>query len=307
MDYSDDPLVARVQMAMGEIGEAEAKRKAEEQVLDDLIHTKLVGESDPFIAMMNAMLLVVPQLMKCKEELLVEKTASYDYISSLNAYMAETQQHFAHSGDKADPVYQDHGYGGFYSGQMTYYDSNGRVRGYGAAKEYGKNLETIRIEKLFGGLSGDMQGILNEAVSTSLDLMGYTPDIGKWPKQDFVYMEQYDLSQSLWAGLNGPEWIMQGPDVYTNKHYGYTTGKEELFVGGRTAASYLTGQLSPVVDDAVTQNSIIENSLNGYSKQVEASYKFEMENYNSIVNTDAQMYQAQINQSNAHSKRLRAV
>jgi len=302
---SDDPLVARIHLAMSEIGDAETSRKAEEAVLDQLIQSKLIDEGDPFIAMMNAMLIVIPQLMKCKEELLVEKTANYDYISSLNAYMAETQQHFSFSGDKEAPTPN----GNYQSGNTTYYDDSGRVRGFGAAKAYMDNLSEIRTEKLFGGLAPDVQGIMNEAVKTSMNLYGYAPDMGKWPNNGSV-KTGYDLPEILWQGFNGPEWIMEGgTDRYTNKNYGWVSGEnKDLFNGNqRTAASYLTGQLSPVLDDAVTQNAIMENTLNGYSKQIESSYKFEMENYNSIVNTDAQMYQAQVNQNKAHTKRLRAI
>jgi len=303
VDYSDDPLVARVQMAMQDIGEAEAKRKAEEVVLNDLIQSKLVQESDPFIAMMNAMMIVIPQLMKVKEELLVEKTANYDYVSSLNAYMAEAQTNFAYSGDKGAETNQ----GGFISGS-TSYKENGRVHGYDAAKAYQDGLSTIRTEKLLGGLPADVQGIMNEAIKTSLNLVAYTNDTSDW--NGSLDMREYTLPEILWAGNNSPEWTFEGRETsqYTNKNYGYTTGDENLFVGhNRTAASYVGEQLSPAMDDAVTQNNIMQNTFNGYAKQVEAGYKFEMENYNSIVNTDAQMYQSMLGQNNAHSKRLRAL
>jgi hypothetical protein len=297
-DYSNDPLVARVQKAMEEIGVAEAKTKAEEAILDDLIQTKLVAEDDPFIAMMNAMLIVIPQLMKTKEELLVEKTASYDYISSLNAYMAETQQNFSMSGEKTADISLDGGVSG------------GTTTGLAYAKAYAANLSTLQTEGLFDGMSGDMQGILYEAVSTSLGLEALTPETRNW-NSSFT-KDEYTMPETLWAGLNSPDWIFEGEDTsrYTNKGYAddsdlFRNAKGELV--DQTAALYLSGKLGPVVDDAVTQNTIIENTLNGYSKQVEAGYKFEMENYNAIVNTDAQMYQAQINQNRAHTNRLRAL
>lgn len=304
MDYSDDPLVARVQMAMQDIGEAEAKRKAEEVVLNDLIQSKIVQESDPFIAMMNAMMIVIPQLMKVKEELLVEKTADFDYVSSLNAYMAEAQTNFAYSGDKGESTNQ----GGYITGNTSYTDETGRVHGYDAAKAYQDSLSTIRTEKLLGGLPADVQGIMNESIVTSLNLIAYTPNTNEW--NGSLDMREYTLPEVLWAGNNSPEWTFEGRETstYTNKNYGYTTGDENLFAGhNRTAASYVGEQISPVFDDAVTQNNIMQNTFNGYAKQVEAGYKFEMENYNSIVNTDAQMYQSMIGQNNAHSKRLRAL
>lgn len=304
VDYSDDPLVARVQMAMEDIGEAEAKRKAEEVILNDLIQSKIVQESDPFIAMMNAMLVVIPQLMKVKEELLVEKTADFDYVSSLNAYMAEAQTNFAYSGDKGEGT----NHGGYITGSTSYTDESGRVHGYDAAKAYQDSLSTIRTEKLLGGLPADVQGIMNEAIVTSLNLVAYTNDLSTWG--GYHDMREYTLPEVLWAGNNSAEWTFVGrdPSTYTNQHYGYMTGDEDLFLGhNRTAASYVTEQVSPVFDDAVTQNNILQNTFNGYSKQIEAGYKFEMENYNSIVNTDAQMYQSMIGQNNAHSKRLRAL
>lgn len=296
-DYSSDPLVARVQKAMEEIGEAEAERKAEEAVLDELIQSKLVAEDDPFIAMMNAMLIVIPQLMKTKEELLVEKTANYDYVSSLNAYMAEAQQNFANSGEIDNLVDQ----GGYTTGDAT---------GMAYAKAYAGNLSTLRNEGLFDGMSHEIQSILYEAVTTSLSLEAHTPDADSWNAA--FNKDKYDLSETLWAGLNSPEWIFEGQntDRFTNKNYAdgsdlFRNVNNELMTG--TAAAYQGTELGPVLDDAVTQNTIIENTLNGYSKQVEAGYKFEMENYNSIVNTDAQMYQAQINQNRAHTNRLRAL
>lgn len=295
VNLSDDPLVARIEQAMAEIGVAEANTKAEEAILEGLIQSKLVDESDPFIAMMNAMLIVIPQLMKCKEELLVEKTANYDYISSVNAYMAEAQQNFAQSAEKSDPVNQ----GGFSTGTTT---------GLAFAKAYEGNLTTIQQKGLFDGMAPETQKILYEAIGNTLGLEALTPDIGQWKSASTK--KQYNLTETLWAGLNSPEWTFDGEntDRYTNKGYADPTGTQDLFVGhNKTAASYLGGQLGPVVSDAVTQNTIIENTLNGYSKQTEASYKFEMENYNSIVNTDAQMYQAQLNQNRAHTSRLRAL
>lgn len=304
-NYSDDALVARVQKSIEEIGVAEAKQKAEEAVLDDLILSKLVQEDDPFIAMMNAMILVIPQLMKCKEELLVTKTANYDYISSLNAYMAETQQHFAYSSDKVDPTLN----GSYSSGETSYTNTTtGNVHGYKAAEAYAINLSTMQTEGLLEGLGDDAKGILDEAITVSLGLKAYTPETSSWNSS--FNMKEYNLQQGLWQGLNNPEWIFEGTNTsrYTNANYDYTTGKENLFGDNtKTAATYLGVELSVVLDDAVTQNTIIENTLNGYSKQIEASYKFEMENYNSIVNTDAQMYQAQLNQNNAHTRRLRAL
>lgn len=282
---------------MEEIGVAEANTAAEEAILDELIQTKLVAEDDPFIALMNAMLIVIPQLMKTKEELLVEKTASYDYVSSLNAYMAETQLNFARSAEKSDPVNQ----GGYSTGNTT---------GLAYAEAYAGNLSVIQQQGLFDGMSTEIQGILYEAIATSLGLETLTPDTKKWNSS--LSKTEYDMPETLWAGLNSPDWTFEGENTsrYTNKNY---ADDSNLFKGSdgelnsKTAAAYLGGKLGPVLDDAVTQNTIIENTLNGYAKQIEAGYKFEMENYNSIVNTDAQMYQAQINQNRAHTNRLRAL
>jgi len=300
-NYSSDSLVARVQKAMEEIGVAEANTAAEEAILDELIQTKLVAEDDPFIALMNAMLVVIPQLMKTREELLVEKTASYDYVSSLNAYMAEAQLNFARSAEKSDPQDQ----GGYSTGSTT---------GLAYAKAYAGNLTVIQQQGLFDGMSTEIQGILYEAVSTSLGLEALTPDTKNWNSS--LSKSEYNMPETLWAGLNSPDWTFDGEDTsrYTNRNYadGSDPFQDPSKPAGvdpfsKSAAAYLGGKLGPVLDDAVTQNTIIENTLNGYAKQIEAGYKFEMENYNSIVNTDAQMYQAQINQNRAHTNRLRAL
>lgn len=301
-----DPLVARIHVAMGEMKVAEVSKAAAEAELDQLISTKIEGEEDPFLAMMNAMLYVIPQLMKCKEEGLVEKTASYDYVSSLNAYMAETQTRFAYSGDR-DVASGDE----YQSGKTSYTDEYTGVHGLAAGIAYRDNLQTLQSESLLAALPGDVQGIMNEAITTTLSLNAKTPNSDAWAQPDGTAKKEYNVEESLWAGLNSAKWKMSEDGTqYSNNQYDPGNGQEGVNYfkdEGKTEAAYVSGKLAPVIDDAVTQNTILENTLNGYSKQVESEFKFEMENYNTIVNMDGQMYQAQIHQNSAHAKRLRAV
>lgn len=306
---AEDGLVEDIEKALAEMGTAKENADAAKVELDRLIADKLHDGADPFVAMMDAMLFVVPQLMKYKEEKLVEKTASFEYINSLNAYMAETQKNFAVSGDYGTP--QDgHNNGSYKFGNTSYVDSEtGRVHGLDAGKAYQSNLMTLGSQDLFAGLPGDVQDVMNDSIEETLGLKTLAPDAGKW-KGDGTPRAEYNLTQTLWSGLNSPNWRMSGGDEkqYSNNLYDVSGGQpnHEYFVDGQTEASYLTGQLMPVLDQAVTQNAVMQSTLNGYSKKVESEFKFEMENYNTIVSLNGLMYQDQLNLNNTHITRLRA-
>lgn len=139
-----DPLVDDILESMDSMQTAKENYLAAEAELNRLMTEKIDGEEDPFVAMMNAMLYVVPQLMKCKEEKLVEKTASFEYVNSLNAYMADTQKEFAHSADKTDPTKEGNSY------------KSGDATGLANGEAYKSNLETSQSQNLFDALPAEV-------------------------------------------------------------------------------------------------------------------------------------------------------
>lgn len=312
----EEALVDDINQALAEMGVAKQNADAAKVELDRLIADKLNDGADPFVAMMDAMLFVIPQLMKYKEEKLVEKTASYEYINSLNAYMAETQKNFAASADVDTPKMGSNVYGPYQYGNTSYTDSTGRKHGLDAGKEYQSNLTTLGADELFAGLPGDVQSVMYGSIDETLGLKTLTPDSGKWNTYEANPKKEYNLSETLWSGVNAPKWRMWGGNEhqYDNNLYDVSSNqgnsdeyqKYNYFVEGRSQASYLTSQLNVVVDQAVTQNAVMQSTLNGYSKKVESEFKFEMENYNTIVSLNGLMYQDQLNLNNTHITRLRA-
>lgn len=305
---AEDSLVQDIEKALAEMGAAKESADAAKVELDRLIAEKLHDGVDPFVAMMDAMLYVVPQLMKYKEEKLVEKTASFEYINSLNAYMAETQKNFAVSGDKADPSEGSNQHGTYQYGNTSFTDSTGRVHGLNAGKAYGANLGTLETNELFAGLPMDIQAVMYGSIDDILGLETLTPDSKNW-NAEATSKEKYNLSETLWGGLNSPKWRMSAGSEHQYDNNLYDTAGNQpnyaYFQDGQTQASYLTGELGIVVDEAVTQNSVMQTTLNGYSKKVESEFKFEMENYNTIVSLNGLMYQDQLNLNNTHITRLR--
>jgi len=301
---AEDSLVEDINKALDEMGVAKQNADAAKVELDRLIADKLHDGADPFVAMMDAMLFVIPQLMKYKEEKLVEKTASYEYINSLNAYMAETQKNFADSANKGDLQNASNEYGPYQHGSA--------LPGLDAGKAYEANLATLGADELFAGLPGDVQSVMYGSIDETLGLKGSTPDAKNWQSNA---KENYSLSETLWGGLNATDWRMDNNssnfsnnlyDVSSTQGNSDSYAKYEYFKEGRSEASYVTGELNVVVDQAVTQNAVMQSTLNGYSKKVESEFKFEMENYNTIVSLNGLMYQDQLNLNNTHITRLRA-
>jgi hypothetical protein len=308
---SGDPLVDDIEKALAEMGVAKENADEAKAELNRLIAEKLYDGADPFVAMMDAMLYVIPQLMTYKEEKLVEATASFEYINSLNAYMAETQKNFSASADRGAAQDGSNTYGTYQYGSTSFTDpATGRVHGLNAGRAYEANLMTLESQDLFAGLPGDVQDVMNGSIDETLGLETLTPDSRDWDTFDTAAKEKYNLSETLWGGINAPKWRMWGGNEHQYDNNLYDTAGDQpnfnYFVDGQSQASYLTGELTIVVDQAVTQNAVMQSTLNGYSKKVESEFKFEMENYNTIVSLNTLMYQDQINLNNTHITRLRA-
>lgn len=301
-------LEQNVLNAASELADAKIARAAEEDKLETEVNDYLrnVNFSDPdavFEALMKAICHVMPQLVTAKEAGLVEKTHNFDYVSSLNAYMAETQTYFSQSADKSSTG----------STKPT------ETTGLNAGVLYKGNLDMLKVDGgLLGGMdliAPDVANIMREAAATASELTASTPEANKWPGGGKT---SYNLSEGLWAGMNSPKWRMDASDSgsYNNTTYDTASGDHNInyFLTdddtegvNKTEASYVGRELAPLVSDAVTQNTILETTLNSYAKQVESEFKFEMDNYNTIVNMNGQMLQAHGKQNKAHSNRLRAL
>jgi len=310
LSQGENSLVEDIEKALAEMNTAKESAEAAKVELDRLIAEKLHDGVDPFVAMMNAMLYVVPQLMKYKEEKLVEKTASYEYINSLNAYMAETENDFARASDASDPQNASNGNGSY---------QHGTTVGLESGRAYEANLKTLGSSDLFAGLPSDVAAVMNGSISEILGLKGFAPNANKWAANSQNARTQYSLTETVWSGLNAPKWRMENVNsgLYSDNLYNVAGGQKDAnykyFADpngdtdvGISEANYLSSQLMPVVDQAVTQNAVMLSTLNGYSKKVESEFKFEMENYNSITSLNALMYSDQIDLNDTHITRLRA-
>lgn len=271
--------------------------------IDDMMFLNSQGTEGPFQAMACAMKHVIRLLMECKEEKLVEKTENFKAINELNVQMAEVQKNFAGSADSS---------GGYSDGGVEF---GSAADGLAAGQAYEDNLETMRgmLGKIPGDPNGDIRAVIDEAIGKVLGISTPIGDISnKWSYAGEA-KKNYGLNSTLWAGINGPQWrLLDSEEKYNSNGYDtsvktYDDGTSPNYFGNehKTEAAYAVGQLLPGVNQAVTQNTIIETTLNSHSKKIEAEFKFEMESYNSIVNLRQVMYQDHMTQGETHVKRLR--
>jgi len=302
-----ESLADNIKAAQDELGDAKNKCDVAEGNLEAAIAEFLVGadpSKDPFAVfeeLLDAMVRVMPKVVEYKEATLVKKTASYDYVSSLNNYMAETQDYFSKAGLKTPDM-------GSTSGSANPGLANG--------KEYRDNLIELRDYgnggfELLDGL-GEVGDILGEAITTTLDLESY-----RWFNANDGGNIKLEMPETLWSALNAPNgdnllaedktryenWYAMYPDAQAGTYGNDNTG--EFRIG--SLGTLTSNDTFPAFNDAIAQNTIMENTLNGYSKQTESEFKFEMDNYNSIVNLNGQMYSSYVSQRQASSTRLRSL
>jgi len=297
-----------------EIDDTVEARSTAEGELDDLIGA-MCGELDsgeydaPFLAMMMAMYRVVPKLMECKELKLVEETQEFKYVHRLNVEMAEAQKNFAASGVKGEPVDHTSWQSGTAAPES---DVEGEYLGLNAGREYGDKLDGMVYNDNGGAF--EYMGVLGDTMAGAVDKIGaistyINPEPWNANRQAYgggsSQAETYDLADTLWSGLNGTDWRLEG-DSYNNQMYDHSTHMGGMpFVNGQSEAMYSQQLTTSGLDEAVTQNAVMQTALNSYSKKVEAEFKFEMESYNSIVNLRQTMYQDCINLGETHVSRLR--
>lgn len=94
--------------------------------------------------------------------------------------------------------------------------------------------------------------------------------------------------------------------------YKVTEGESDWVIGyngklvdeGYSHSSRRVSAFQPAVDSSATGNLELQTTINSYSATVEAEYMFDMEQYNTYANTDAQILRAHIDQVGASVTRL---
>lgn len=79
---------------------------------------------------------------------------------------------------------------------------------------------------------------------------------------------------------------------------------DDLPVAGGSGSADRVASFQPSVDSSTTGNLELQTTINSYSSTVEAEYMFDMEQYNTYVNTSGKASQAHIDQVGASSQRL---
>jgi hypothetical protein len=271
-----------VESAMNSVGVSSDKSEEAKQELNEYIAVMLEKEKeDAFEAVRYAIYKVVPQVMTYREAVLEETADQFNAVNDLNNDMLDMQGKFGAAGDTTELA----------DGKV-----NGMENAYAYFQKAGMNADKVKQMMddgiLPSGIGNAMLENLNEITSATFEypnvIYDYTPEQFK-----------YGQSAGLFNGLVGIEATASPGGDSTNPTGGYNViDTKEAYpyagTGDDTAAwrgVYDNEEVyAPFTSKLNDNNTIIQSSLNGYSKQVEAEFKFEIEEYGQYLSLSSQMY-----------------
>lgn len=278
-----------VESAMNSVGVSSDKSEEAKQELNEYIAIMLEKEKeDAFEAVRYAIYKVVPQVMTYREAVLEETADQFNAVNELNNDMLDMQGKFAASGDTTEIAY-------------------GETVGVETALEYFKKagMNAEKVEQMIddgilpSGIGNAMLENLREITSSTYSL---TSGPGYDPRD-----HQYGQATGLFNGLVGVETRAVITSQGDGSGQGYFTDdqispEEDAWVGNRTTAFYYDHDMAPYASQLNDNNTIIQMSLNGYSKEVEADFKFKIEEYGQYLSLSSQMFDSGVKGVQVHVK-----
>lgn len=280
-----------IESAMNSVGVSSDKSEEAKQELDEYIAIMLEKEKeDAFEAVRYAIYNVVPQVMTYREAILEETADQFNAVNELNNDMLDMQGKFAAAGDQE-------------------YVLNGKSEGVESAYAYfqkvGMNAEKVKQMMADGiipnGIGNAMLENLNE-ISNSTYTMLYHDGVEN-PNADPRDLK-YGQATGLFNGLVGTKIMAYADDQASGGYYTQpqAPATEDNFAGDRSRAYRYDNAHAPYASQLNDNNNAIAISLNGYSKEVEAEFKFKIEEYGQYLSLSTQMYDTGAKGNQVHVK-----
>jgi len=280
-----------VESAMNSIGVSSDKTDEAKQELNEYIAIMLEKEKeDAFEAVRYAIYKVVPQVMTYREAVLEETADQFNAVNELNNDMLDMQGKFAAAGN------QEYVLGG---------KSEGVENAYAYFQKVGMNAEKVK-QMIDDGILP--RGIGNSMLENLNDITDSTYTMLYHDGQSYRGTDPRDLEYGQAAGLfNG----FVGTKITAYADVGIPGGYEtepqiaadqDTFNSGTSRAYKYDEAHAPYASQLNDNNTIVLMSLNGYSKEVEADFKFKIEEYGQYLSLSSQMFDSGVKGVQVHVK-----
>lgn len=263
--------------AMNSLGVSEQKSEEAKRELNEYIAVMLEKEQeDAFEAVRYAIYKVVPQVMTYREAVLEETADQFKVVNDLNSDMLDMQGKYAASGDTtiingSQSVGMENAYEYFQKANMN-------------AEKVKQMMDDGLLPK---GIGQTMLSNLNEITNST-----YAPF--EEPNTD-PRNYKYGQATGLFNGLVGNEMYATFTGASGDPNQSYfvrpiASASQDAWDDDRTWALKQETVHGPYASGLNDNNSVIQMSLNGYSKEVEADFKFKIEEYGQYLSLSSQMY-----------------
>lgn len=289
MELSVDDLM--MESAMNAVGVSSDKSEEAKRELEEYIAIMLEKEQeDPFEAVRYAIYKVVPQVMTYREAVLEETADEFRVVNELNNDMLEMQGLYAASNDTtilghSNTVGVENAYKYFEKAQVN-------------AEKVKGMIDAGILPK---GLGNSMLDNLNEIVNSTYD----------FPTGGDPSLHKHYQATGLFNGLIGAQWMAYSstnPDNPDDTFYyvrEVPEAKYDAWIDNSTDAYKNVSQYLPYASELNDNNTIIQSNLNGYSKKVEADFKFEIEEYGQYLTLLAQIDNSSVKSIQVHVREQR--
>lgn len=263
--------------AMNSLGVSEQKSEEAKRELDEYIAVMLEKEQeDAFEAVRYAIYKVVPQVMTYREAVLEETADQFKVVNDLNSDMLDMQGKYAASGDTT---------------MINDIQAIGVENAYEYFQKANMNAEKVKQMMDEGllpkGIGQTMLSNLNEITNSTYTYFEFS---------DFEPRNyKYGQAVGLFNGLVGNEMYATVTSDSSGGNQSYftrplPTAEQDIWDDDRTWALKQEMDHGPYASGLNDNNSVIQMSLNGYSKEVEADFKFKIEEYGQYLSLSSQMY-----------------
>lgn len=266
-----------MESAMNSVGVSSDKSEEAKRELEEYIAVMLEKEKeDAFEAVRYAIYKVVPQVMTYREAVLEETADQFNVVNDLNNDMLDMQGKYAAAGDTTmiNPTQAagvENAYDYFQKAQMN-------------ADKVKQMMDDGLLPKGIGNtMLSNLEEITNSTY-TALDAPSVDPSNYK-----------YGQATGLFNGLVGNDVYATFTGAAGDPNQSYfvrpiATASQDAWENNRTWALSQETVHGPYASSLNDNNSVIQMSLNGYSKEVEAEFKFKIEEYGQYLSLSSQMY-----------------
>lgn len=283
-----------VESAMNSLGVSSDKSEKAKQELNEYIAVMLEKEKeDAFEAVRYAIYKVVPQVMTYREAVLEETADDFKMVNELNNDMLDMQGKFAASNDTTG-IGDAHAVG--VETALEYFEK--------AGMNAEKVNQMMQDGVLPNGIGTQILENLNDITSSTYEMA----DSGYGPNYFDPRNHKYGQAAGLFNGLVGIEknaYITETEGSQSYFVYETPSAKQDTWTNDRSRAYGIDSSQAPYASQLNDNNVVIQSSLNGYSKKVEADFKFKIEEYGQYLSLSSQLYDSGVKSVQVHVKEQR--